>query len=500
MAEAYTSKDGWLRRTFTPRRLCIAVILLAAAAQLAIIGVEWWPFGAGLQRAFAWLLVLIALNIMFPLSLVLLLVAWLRRSELADRRLLKWATVLLVVLPLINFFFLYWFPTPERLVEGARYGKLAVVQRCLFWGIDPDATYSQPAGFGGRGASDTALQTAAPGGHLAVGETLLAAGAEIDGDSFAALRAAIHNQQPEVVHYLLDQGAGFDDILAEAVFYDVGAQPRGRAALQVLLDLKPQAISSPWFLLETAHTGDLATARLIADVDVAERFGPVYELYRDIVRGDALQALSLFERVDAVLAAPANDQERLQALQFLALRTPAQENSLAKVSREGLLFVASRFGVQPLVERLLVVGTPVDPPLDLKHQQLQSPLNVAVQFDHLAVVELLLAAGANIARPNRGWGHPLYQSVTASSPAIMQRLLDAGAPIDAPGSDINDFTPLMQAARFDRLEQAQLLVARGANLTITRQGYFTACNTARREYAVAEYLASLDCTPGENAN
>lgn len=497
MAEAQTLKAGWLRRTFTPRRLCIAVIFLAAAAQLAVVCVEWWPFTAGLSQAIVWLMVLFALSVLLPVCLVLLFVAWLRRSELGDGWLLKLATVLVFALPLINLFFFFWFPTAERLVEGARDGRLAVVQRCLFWGIDPDATYTQVAGFGGRGASGTAIQAAATGGHLTIVEALLEAGAHIDGNNSDALRAAIHNRHPEVVHYLLSQGARFDGVLAEVLFYDVGERPRGRAALQVLVDQKPQIISSPWFLLEIAHSGDRDTARLLAEVDVADRFGPVYELYRSIVRGRAPQALSLFEQVDPELVAPVSDEERRQLLQTFTLDTNVKAHALSSVSREGLLYVASRFAMRSLAERLLAVGTPVDPPLDLEHQRLQSPLAAAIQFDHLAMVELLIDADADVARPNRVWGHPLFQSVTSSSLAIMEHLLDAGAPIDAPGSDINDFTPLMQAAQFDRLNHAQLLVARGADLSITRQGYFTACNTAHSEYAIAEYLAGLDCSGPE---
>ena len=116
---------------------------------------------------------------------------------------------LIVVLPVLNVLYLFWLPTPERLVYAASQGDVAVVERCLAWGVDPDSTYIQVMGFGGRGTSQTALQSAVAAGHIAVAKKLLDAGADPslqDGNGQSACDLAErHSEVRSIIARLCDQ-------------------------------------------------------------------------------------------------------------------------------------------------------------------------------------------------------------------------------------------------------------------------------------------------------
>ena len=112
--------------------------------------------------------------------------------------------------------------TNTTLPGASKGGHLAVVERLLKAGADVNA---DPAVFNGR----TALQAASEGGHLVVVERLLTAGANVDADpsrvnGLTALQAASKGGHLVVVERLLTAGA------------NVNARPAvisGRTALQV---------------------------------------------------------------------------------------------------------------------------------------------------------------------------------------------------------------------------------------------------------------------------
>ena len=90
-----------------------------------------------------------------------------------------------------------------------------------------------------------------------------------------------------------------------------------------------------------------------------------------------------------------------------------------------------------------------------------SELGDAVGARDLARVKALIAAGADV---NKGdmFGTPLHQAVAHGDATIVTTLLDAGANIEAKGT--NGARPLHLAALTNRPEVARLLIARGAQL------------------------------------
>src|SRR5262245_32368718 len=91
-----------------------------------------------------------------------------------------------------------------------------------------------------------------------------------------------------------------------------------------------------------------------------------------------------------------------------------------------------------------------------------TPLDWAAHWDELAIVKLLLAAGANAKAANRYGVTPLHEASLVANVPMMEALLKAGAnPNAAYGSGE---TPLMTAARTGYLDAVKLLIDRGANV------------------------------------
>ncbi len=89
-------------------------------------------------------------------------------------------------------------------------------------------------------------------------------------------------------------------------------------------------------------------------------------------------------------------------------------------------------------------------------------LHWAVQRDNLAIVDLLLKAGANAKATTRYQVPPLYLAATNGNAAIVERLLDAGA--DPNGSAYEGQTMLMTAALAGKADAVRLLLTRGAKV------------------------------------
>jgi uncharacterized protein len=91
------------------------------------------------------------------------------------------------------------------------------------------------------------------------------------------------------------------------------------------------------------------------------------------------------------------------------------------------------------------------------------PLGLASYFGHHEVVELLLAAGAEVNTPSRNTLHvqPINSAAAGGHIEIARRLLEQGAEPNARQSE--DFTPLHSAAQNGQLEMVRLLLQHGAD-------------------------------------
>lgn len=92
-----------------------------------------------------------------------------------------------------------------------------------------------------------------------------------------------------------------------------------------------------------------------------------------------------------------------------------------------------------------------------------SPLGLACFFGHEALVDALLAAGAdvNAAAANAFKVAPLHSACAVSHIGIVRKLLDAGADVNA--KQMRGVTALHSAAHNGRTDIAELLLAHGAD-------------------------------------
>ncbi len=95
---------------------------------------------------------------------------------------------------------------------------------------------------------------------------------------------------------------------------------------------------------------------------------------------------------------------------------------------------------------------------------LEDQLRTAINAHDAALVEALIAAGADLAHDYGRRMNPLHLAVNAQDAAVVEALVRGGADVNAPmaGGD----TPLLQAANFNGGAVARVLVRAGADPTV----------------------------------
>ncbi|GAB2626823.1 hypothetical protein Aab01nite_79740 [Paractinoplanes abujensis] len=111
----------------------------------------------------------------------------------------------------------------------------------------------------------------------------------------------------------------------------------------------------------------------------------------------------------------------------------------------------------------------------------QTPLMIAAGLGRATIVELLLAAGADVftAEPRMG-ATALHRAAQSGDTEVIGRLLDHGALVDQQSARLGH-TPLMDAVQHKQEAAVRLLLAGGARVTIRNHWQETALDLARRD-------------------
>lgn len=164
-----------------------------------------------------------------------------------------------------------------------------------------------------------------------------------------------------------------------------------------------------------------------------------------------------------------DDTERVQTLLLRGADTNAVHPQFGPA-----IVAAARERAWNVVRELAgIAGTRIDAP----NARGETAAMLAALHGNLEIVRLLVEKGAEVNRP--GWT-PLHYAAVSGNVDLLRYLIDQSAYIDAQSP--NRTTPLMMAARQDRIDAVRLLVEAGADPTPR--------NDAGRD--AADYLAAND--------
>src|SRR5438093_11595099 len=93
-------------------------------------------------------------------------------------------------------------------------------------------------------------------------------------------------------------------------------------------------------------------------------------------------------------------------------------------------------------------------------------LHWAVRLDDLETAELRIRAGANVSAATRAGATPLQLAAVNGNPAMIERLIKAGADPNAPLTKYGD-AALMMAARTGKPDAIKVLLDNGAQINAT---------------------------------
>lgn len=316
---------------------------------------------------------------------------------------------------------LWWAPigcqenAENPLVQLARRGDLAALDRRLVEGVDPDTPNE---------AGTTPLIAAAFSGHVTVVQALLAAGADVDhvvrlparelrrlgvqiegddGEDTWALFAAVNAGSEEIVKLLIDSGADLDpdtetDLSALLLAVRQNRPVIARALLDGGADFNATLGDGTSIILVALDAGNVDLARELVDLGV-----PVNAMTDDGVTA---------------------------------------------------LHAAVHLGAQDLVEALL------DADADPSPKNSESLLLKAIESGRLAIARRLLRAGADPNLSNRRGVRPIFAAIRLGNRDLVADLIDQGVRLDVTNS--RHLTPLRLALEIPDTELAMILHRAGA--------------------------------------
>jgi ankyrin repeat protein len=134
----------------------------------------------------------------------------------------------------------------------------------------------------------------------------------------------------------------------------------------------------------------------------------------------------------------------------------------------GPLDDAASQGDVAVIEALLANGAEIDAP----GEGGETPLIRAILEGHADVAELLITRGANVMARNERGLTPLHAAAYSDNTELARLLLDHGAELEDK-ANVSGATPLMVAAEENHVAVAELLIVRGADLSNPDREGFT---------------------------
>jgi ankyrin repeat protein len=134
----------------------------------------------------------------------------------------------------------------------------------------------------------------------------------------------------------------------------------------------------------------------------------------------------------------------------------------------GPLHDAARAGDLEKVRALIDQGATID----AQSERGETPLILAILAGHIDVVELLILHGADVMARNERGLTPLHAAAYSGSAELARLLLEHGSALEDT-ANVSGATPLMLAAEENRIAVAELLIHRGADVSIPDRDGFT---------------------------
>ena len=228
-------------------------------------------------------------------------------------------------------------------------------------------------------------------------------------------------------------------------------------------------------------------------VRVSDGRGP---LHQACIKGTAELIPLLVAAGANVVAEDRSGQTPLDlALDYGNLEAVKRFFELSKTSKSLQANFASAFGSAAVRGRTARVALLLDAGLraDARTTSGSHSLNDAALKGRLEVVRLLLDRGASPELRNEAGGTVLHDAATAGDRLVIALLLDRGAAIDAREIQTGA-TPLMLAASMGRAQAVSLLLARGADRSLTDKAGRTALAYAR-EFGDGATLRAFEKQP-----